>query len=56
MDNTEHNEYVNYTVYNKGWVTNERIHRDNNVKQSGMRDTIKKMTFEKQDAIWTTVH
>ena len=32
------------------------VHRDNNVKQSGMRDTIKKMTFEKQDAIWTTVH
>lgn len=34
------------------WV----VHMDSNVKQSGMRDTIKKMTLEKQDAIWTTVH
>lgn len=34
------------------WV----VHMDSNVKQSGMRDTIKKMTLEKQDAIWTIVH
>ena len=34
------------------WV----VHMDSNAKQSGMRDTIKKMTLEKQDAIWTTVH